>query len=404
MADIAFVRSTIAGAEPAPNRSTGTWAWMRKNLFATPSDTLLTLLGMAFLFWAVPPLYNFFVGSAVFPGGTVEDCRASPTGACWAYIASEIEFFIYGFYPMGEYWRPNTVFAMLALLIIPLAWPGAPFKRTLAILFFTAFPALSFVLLNGLDIRVTDASPLYPVLSGLGLLSMRFGLPSGTLLFLPYVPTEMWGGLLITLLISVVSITLSLPLGILLALGRQSKLPIIKTMCVAFIELMRSVPLITILFMASIMLPLFMPPGTSIDKLLRAVVGITLFAAAYIAEVVRGGLQAIPRGQYEAASALGLGYWRRTWFIILPQALKNVIPGIVNVFISVFKDTSLVYIVGMKDLLEAVKTKNDALEWASSTQSITGYAFAAIVFWTFCFAISRYSLYMERRLDTGYKR
>jgi general L-amino acid transport system permease protein len=227
---------------------------------------------------------------------------------------------------------------------------------------------------------------------------------AGGMFGLRYVPTEQWGGLLVTLIISVVGICVSLPFGVLLALGRQSKLPIIKTLCISFIELIRAVPLITVLFMASIMLPLFMPQGTTVDKLLRALVGVTLFSSAYMAEVVRGGMQAIGRGQYEAAAALGLGYWRRMGFIILPQALKHVIPGIVGNFISLFKDTSLVYIVGMKDLLEAVKTKNDAIEWASPTQSITGYIFAAAVFWVFCFSISRYSRYWERRLNTGHKR
>ncbi|HZY67969.1 MAG TPA: amino acid ABC transporter permease [Devosia sp.] len=389
---------------PAPRRTSGTWAWMRQNLFATPTDTILTVIGVLFLLWVVPPLYNFFIGHAVGPGGTVEDCRAATGGACWAYIASEIEFFIYGFYPMEEYWRPNIVFVLLFGLIIPLLWPKAPFKRTNAVLFFIVFPIVTFVLLNGLDLRVTAETPFFSTLQSLGLLYTRNGLPEGTLLFLPHVPTEQWGGLLVTLILSIVGITLSLPLGILLALGRQSKLPVIKTLCVAFIELVRAVPLITILFMASIMLPLFLPVGTSIDKFLRALVGVTLFTSAYMAEVVRGGMQAIGRGQYEAASALGLGYWRSMIFIILPQALKHVIPGIVNNFIALFKDTSLVYIVGMKDLLEAVKTKNDALEWASSTQSITGYAFAAIVFWTFCFSMSRYSIFMERRLNTGHKR
>lgn len=374
MTDTAFVRTEILQAEPAPRRGSGAVAWLRKNLFATVGDTILTLLGVLFILWIVPPLYGFLIGNAVPPGGTVEQCRVENVGACWAYIASEIEFFIYGFYPMAEYWRPNTVFAMLAMLIVPLLWPRVPFKRTNAVLFFFAFPIVSVILLSG------------------GMFGLRF------------VPTEQWGGLLVTLIISIVGICLSLPIGILLALGRQSKMPVIKTLCVAFIELVRSVPLITVLFMASIMLPLFMPQGLTVDKLLRAVVGVTLFASAYMAEVVRGGLQAIPRGQYEAGASLGLGYWQRMYFIILPQALKHVIPGIVNSFISLFKDTSLVYIVGMKDLLEAVKTKNDAIEWASPTQSTTGYVFAAAVFWVFCFSMSRYSLNMERRLDTGHKR
>jgi general L-amino acid transport system permease protein len=405
MTDIGFVRSDMVPSKPAPGSTTGAMAWARKNLFATPVDSVLTILGLLFLFWVVPPLYNFFIGHAVPPGGTVEQCRMETAGACWAYIASEMEFFIYGFYDIPEQWRPNIVFALGALLFIPLLMPKVPFKRTNAVLFLFVYPIISYFLLAGLDIRVNASSPFFQTLSDWGVLSQRPGLAEGEMMFMPAMPTEKWGGLLVTLIISVVGITLSFPLGIILALGRQSKLPVIKTLCVAFIELIRAVPLITILFMASIMLPLFMPQGTSVDKLLRALVGVTLFTSAYMAEVVRGGLQAIPRGQYEAGASLGLGYWQRMYFIVLPQALKHVIPGIVNNFISLFKDTSLVYIVGMKDLLEAVKTKNDsALEWQSANTATTGYLFAAMVFWVFCFGMSRYSMYMENRLNTGYKR
>ena len=375
MTDIGFVRSEIVPARPAPIRTSGIVAWARKNLFATPLDSVLTVLGAAFLLWVVPPLYGFFFGNAVGPGGTVEQCRLENAGACWAYIVAEMNFFIYGFYPVQEFWRPNLVFALGALLLTPMLIPKMPFKRLNAVLLLIVYPIVSYILLAG------------------GLFGLRV------------VPTEQWGGLLVTLIISVVGITLSFPMGIVLALGRQSNLPIIKTVCIMFIELIRAVPLITILFMASVMLPLFMPQGMTVDKFLRALVGVTLFTSAYMAEVVRGGLQAIPRGQYEAAAALGLGYWRRMWFIILPQALKHVIPGIVNNFISLFKDTSLVYIVGMRDLLEAVKTKNDsAIEWQSANTATTGYIFAAMVFWVFCFGMSRYSIFMERRLNTGYKR
>ncbi len=375
MTDIGFVRSEMVEARPAPMRTSGVAVWVKKNLFATPLDAVLTVLGVAFLLWVAPPLYGFFLGNAVPPGGTVEQCRMENAGACWAYIAAEMNFFIYGFYPATEFWRPNLVFALGALLLTPLLIPKVPYKRVNAVLLLIVYPIVSYILLAG------------------GLFGLRV------------VPTEQWGGLLVTLIISVVGITLSFPMGIVLALGRQSSLPIIKTACVMFIELIRAVPLISILFMASVMLPLFMPQGTTIDKFLRALVGVTLFTSAYMAEVVRGGLQAIPRGQYEAAAALGLGYWRRMWFIILPQALKHVIPGIVNNFISLFKDTSLVYIVGMRDLLEAVKTKNDsAIEWQSANTATTGYIFAAMVFWVFCFGMSRYSIFMERRLNTGYKR
>ncbi|MEO9296513.1 amino acid ABC transporter permease [Devosia alba] len=375
MTDTGYVRSELVAAKPAPNPTSGPVVWAKKNLFATPMDGLLTALGVLFLLWVVPPFFNFVLGHAVGPMGTVEECRAITAGACWAYVYNEMEFFIYGFYDIPQLWRPNIVFALGALLFVPLLIPKLPFKRINALLFLFVYPVVAYFLLAG------------------GV----FGLSE--------MPTEKWGGLLVTLIISVVGIALAFPLGIVLALGRQSTLPVIKTICVTFIELIRSVPLITILFMASIMLPLFMPQGMTVDKLLRALVGVTLFTSAYLAEVVRGGLQAIPRGQYEAAASLGLGYWQRMYFIILPQALKHVIPGIVNSFIALFKDTSLVYIVGMKDLLEAVKTKNDsALEWQSANTATTGYLFAAIVFWAFCFSMSRYSMFMERRLNTGHKR
>lgn len=372
--DTLFVRTHFEEPRPAPGRVGGFLHWLRHNLFATPADSVLTVLGVLFLLWVIPPVYNYVLGHAVMPGGTVEQCRAEGAGACWAFIAARFSFFIYGFYPIAEYWRPNAVFLMLAVLIIPLLIPRAPFKRLNAILFFVVFPIVSFYLLNG------------------GV----FGLPR--------VPTEQWGGLMVTLIIALVGIICSIPLGILFALGRQSKLPLIKTLCVMYIELWRAVPLISVLFMASIMLPLFMPSGTTVDKLLRALVGVTLFASAYLAEVVRGGLQALPRGQYEAAASLGLSYWKRTYLIILPQALRHVIPGIVNTFIALFKDTSLVSIVGIFDLLNTVQAAGSDVNWISPTQAITGYLFAGFVFWVFCFGMSRYSLFMERRLHTGHKR
>jgi general L-amino acid transport system permease protein len=278
--ETSYVRDQMVDSRPAPVRTSGLGLWLHKNLFATPGDAIMTLLGVLFLVWLVPQVYNFLIGNAVFDG-TVEDCRVANVGACWIYIEARITFFIYGFYPATEYWRVNIVFAMLAVLLIPLLMPKVPFKVPNAILFFVVFPVISYILLRG----------------------GSFGLR--------YVPTEQWGGLMVTLIIALVGIICSLPLGILLALGRRSKLPIIKYLCVAFIELWRAVPLITVLFMASVMLPLFMPQGMSVDKLLRALVGVTLFTAAYIAEVIRGRLAAVPAGQSEAASALGLNYWSR---------------------------------------------------------------------------------------------
>jgi general L-amino acid transport system permease protein len=244
--------------------------------------------------------------------------------------------------------------------------------------------------LLGLWIAVGIAAAMLLVLGG------DFGLA--------WVETPLWGGLLITLVVAIVGIVGSMPIGILLALGRRSKLPVIRFLSIAFIEFVRGVPLITVLFMASVMLPLFLPPGITFDKLLRALIGVTLFSGAYMAEVVRGGLQAIPRGQYEAANALGMGYWTSMRLIILPQALKIVIPGIVNSFISLFKDTSLVLIIGIFDLLGIVQFNFADSNWAAPNTPATGYVFAATVFWLFCFGMSRYSIYTERRLDTGYRR
>jgi general L-amino acid transport system permease protein len=249
---------------------------------------------------------------------------------------------------------------------------------------------------RGLGRLLPLAIALAVVLAVLFLLRVDFGLR--------WVETSLWGGLLVTLVVAIVGIVGSMPLGILLALGRRSRLPVVRFVSIAFIEFVRGVPLITVLFMASVMLPLFLPSGVNFDKLLRALIGVTLFSAAYVAEVVRGGLQAIPRGQYEAASALGMSYGVSTRLIILPQALKIVIPGLVNSFIALFKDTSLVLIIGIFDLLGIVQFNFTDPNWASPNTPATGYVFAALVFWLFCFGMSRYSIYTERRLDTGYRR
>ena len=385
---VSYVRSELAAPLPPPASTTGVWGWVRKNLLASPGDIVLTVIGILFVILVAPPVYDFLIGSAVWVAENGEVCRDPAVGACWAYIWDRLDFFVYGFYPVDPrfadqpgilavllgYWRINLVFLVGLLLLVPLLLPKVPYKLANALLFFIAFPIMVYYLLNG----------------------GAFGLPA--------VPTEKWGGLTVTLIIGLVGIVTSLPLGILLALGRQSKLPVIKIASVCFIELWRSVPLITVLFMASIMLPLFAPEGVSVDKLLRALVGVALFNSAYMAEVVRGGLQAIPRGQYEAASSLGLNYWKRMILIILPQALKHVIPGIVNTFIALFKDTSLVSIIGIFDLLKTVQSSMADLNWTSSNQALTGYIFAAAVFWVFCFSMSRYSQNMERRLNTGHKR
>ena len=376
--DIHYVRTEDAPTLPAPISQTGVVGWIRKNLFSDIYNVILTILGVIIAYYLFAPLIQFSFITAVWTGEDRNACLApegseSHIGACWAYVKAYLPQFIYGRYPIEERYRVDIVFILFFALLIPLATPSAPYKRLNAILFLIVFPIVGFFLLVG-----------------------GFGLP--------HVETSLWGGLLVTLVIAITGIVASLPLGILLALGRRSNMPIVRLFSVIFIEFWRGVPLITVLFMASVMLPLFLPEGVTYDKLLRVLIGVTLFSAAYMAEVVRGGLQAIPSGQYEGAQALGLRYWQMMRLIILPQALKLVIPGIVNTFIGLFKDTTLVLIVGMFDLLGQVQLASTDPTWSTPSQSHTGYLFAAIVFWIFCFGMSRYSIFMENRLHTGHRR
>ena len=382
--DIAWVRSEFTPPTHAPRSQVGLGAWLRKNLFSTPVNSALTILALLLLAWALPRMLNWLFFDAVWTGADRTACLTTEqggelpagwSGACWPFVTSRFGQFMFGRYPLDERWRVLLTGAIFVALLVPLLIPRIPWKRANAILFFGVFPFVAYFLLVG------------------GVFGLR------------YVETSLWGGLLVTLVISYVGIVVSLPLGILLALGRRSNMPIVKLLSVIFIEMVRGVPLVTILFMASFMLPLFVPPGVSFDKLLRALIGVALFASAYMAEVIRGGLQAIPRGQYEGADSLGLGYWQKMSFIIMPQALKLVIPGIVNTFIGMFKDTTLVLIISMFDLLGVVKQNiSGDPTWATPQTAKTGYIFAAAIFWVFCFGMSRYSQYMERRLDTGLRR
>ncbi len=381
--DMSWVRTEMALAQAAPRSEIGPGAWLRKNLFASASDTVLTILGLALVVLVVPPLVDWAFVQAQWVGTGREFCATVAqggmqpdgwSGACWAFVQAKFSQFMFGRYPVEEHWRPILVAILFIALLVPLLIPRAPRKGLNAVLFFLVFPVVAFVLLVG------------------GV----FGLP--------HVETALWGGLLVTLSLSFIGIVVSLPLGIVLALGRRSKMPIVKMLSVIFIETVRGIPLVTVLFMASVMLPLFLPAGVTFDKFLRALIGVSLFAAAYMAEVVRGGLQAIPKGQYEGAESLGLGYWQKMYLIILPQALKLVIPGIVNTFIGMFKDTSLVYIISMFDLLGVVRQNFSDAAWASPQTPASGLVFAALIFWLFCFGMSRYSMFMERRLATGYRR
>lgn len=381
--DLSFVRTELEPARPAPAGERGIGKWLRTNLFATPVDAVLTIMGLLIIAYVLPPIIRWAFIDAVWSGpdrtvcATVSQGGIQPdgwSGACWAFVNAKFQQFMYGRYTFSERWRVNLTAIMFVALLVPLLMPRVPKKTLNAIAFFVVFPIVAFFLLVG----------------------GAFGLA--------YVPTNLWGGLLVTMVLSFVGISVSLPLGILLALGRRSKLPVVKMLCVAFIETVRGVPLVTVLFMASVMLPLFMPAGMSFDRFARALVGVALFASAYMAEVVRGGLQAIPKGQYEGANSLGLSYWQSMGLIVLPQALKLVIPGIVNNFIGLFKDTSLVYIIGMFDLLGIVRQNFADANWASAQTPMSGLVFAGAVFWAFCFGMSRYSIYMERRLDTGHRR
>lgn len=374
--DTVFVRRDFLEPEAPPPSLGGIPGWVRKNLFSSPFNIAVSLLMLLLLVWALPPLIRWLFVDAVWTGSNREAClpkNGETVGACWAFVNAKLAQFTFGSYPADQRWRPSLV---MIVFFIGLAWvaiPKMPRRREAVWLMLTAFPVATFWLLYG----------------GLGL---------------PIVETSNWGGLLVTLVVAITGIVASLPLGILLALGRRSKLPFIKIVSVVFIEVWRGVPLITVLFMASVMLPLFLPTGVNFDKLLRALIGVALFTGAYMAETIRGGLQAIPKGQFEGAASLGLGYWQSMRLIILPQALKIVIPGIVNSFISLFKDTSLVMIIGLYDLLGSIQRNFSDANWSTPSIAPTGLIFAAAVFWVFCFSMSRYSMYMERKLNTGRKR
>jgi general L-amino acid transport system permease protein len=364
-----FVTDKMLPALPAPNDAKGPIHWLKTNLFSSPINTVFTLLALYLIYILVPPAINWAFIDADWFAEAREGC--SREGACWAYIANRFGQTIYGFYPPEEQWRVNTAFLSLILLCIPLFIESFTKKSWLGGFILLVFPFIAYVLIHG----------------------GYFGLE--------VIATDKWGGLMLTLIISIVGIAVALPLGIILALGRRSHMPIVKSVSVIFIEFWRGVPLITVLFMSSVMLPLFLPEGSDFDKLARAMIGIILFQAAYVAEVVRGGLQAIPKGQYEAALAMGLTYWKSMFLVILPQALKLVIPGLVNTFIALFKDTTLVLIIGLFDLLGMVENVlgSDSKWLGFHTE---GLVYAGFVFWFFCFAMSRYSMSLERKLHTGH--
>ncbi|MFP6749029.1 MAG: amino acid ABC transporter permease [Alphaproteobacteria bacterium] len=422
---------------PPPASTVGVVGWVRANLVPDWFNGILTLLAVLLLYALIPPVVNWAVLDAHFIGEGRAACKpnvkftyervtttgylpdgstmevqvnaeriAVPEGvtpnfrwerkmvegvvratgrefakyvvekdvviegACWVFIGIRFDQFIYGFYPRAERWRPTLVIGVGLLLIFYLLTDGMPQRGRVAAFALIPFPVIAYILFAG----------------------DMFGLEK--------VSNSLWGGLLLTIIISAVAIAGALPLGIALALGRRSTMPVIRWFCIIVIEFFRSVPMITILFMAMVVLPLFLPPGTRFDQLARVLIGVTLFIAAYTAEVVRGGLAALPKGQYEAANALGLGYFKMMRLIILPQALRIMIPAIVSLFIGIFKDTTLVQIVGLNDLLTMVQLAVTDAQWIGLSKE--GYFFCGFVFFVFCFGMSRYSMYLERKLHTGH--
>ena len=353
-------------SRPPPAHTVGLIGWIRANLFSGLLNTFLTFFSCYLLWLIIPPLLDWAVFSADFSGSVGRECTTD--GACWAWLDQRIEQFLYGFYPVEAYWRVNITILLL-------------------------FPALAYVLFENLPFSKYGRwfSLAYPFIAAF-LLVGGFGLTGIT--------TDKFGGFMLNLVAGLSGIILSLPIGILLALGRQSKLPAIRVLSVTFIEFIRGVPLITLLFVAVIILQLFLPPDVSLDQLVRVMIMITLFASAYMAEVIRGGLQAIPNGQYEAGQAMGLSYWQSMRLIILPQALKISIPGIVNTFIGLFKDTTLVIIIGLFDILGQARVLQTNPDWMGKVDHET-FLLAAIFFFIICFSISRYSVKLEKRLDTN---
>lgn len=424
---VPFVRETMLPEQVPPVAERGAVKWMRANLFDGWLSSVLTVLSLLAIAWAVLAIGPWLMNS-VWNAGSLTECRQileGTSGACWGVIRDRFHQLMLGFYPRHLYWRPILTLFLLFVALGPILYPWVPRKM---LWFSAAFPFLGYFLLWGGSLWFPVSVALGFVAGYAALLALRnFGTLIATVgaiitpvlwwlfvagafastlhgilpLGIENVRSDRFGGFLISLVIGFTGIGLSLPLGILLALGRQSNMVLIKSVCVIFIEFIRGVPLITLLFTAQLLLGYFLPPGTTFDLILRVVIMVTLFAAAYIAEVVRGGLAALPRGQYEAADALGLDYWRAQRLIIMPQALKISIPGIVNTFIGLFKDTTLVVFIGLLDpvgLSNAIRASSD---WQGIYWEL--FIFIGAVFFIFCFGMSRYSMYLERRLRTDHR-
>ena len=347
-------------------------AWLRGNLFSSPLNTLLTLGCVYLIIMVGVPLLNWLVIDAYWLGSTPADCP-DKSAACWPFIRARFDQFMYGLYPQAERWRVNLGLGLIILTALPLFIPRFPGKRWVVVCLVITWPLIGALLFLG----------------GYGGLA--------------YVETGSWGGFFLTVITALFVLSTSLPLAVLLALGRRSSSPLIRVCCATWIEFWRSVPALVVLFVAIIMFPLFMPEGLEINKLLRALLALTVLMSCYMAEAIRGALQSIPKGQYEAAEALGLGYWQRTFLVILPQAVPVALPQITSNFIGLFKETTVLLIIGLFDLLGMVQSAASDPAWLSPGVSATGYLFAALFFWLFCFTLSRYSAWLERKASV-YKR
>ncbi|MCL5778939.1 amino acid ABC transporter permease [Limibaculum sp. FT325] len=364
---LAFVSSGTIPPSPPPSSEVGAVHWLRENLFSGWFNTILTLASIAVVVLLVPPIVEWAFLDSVWNASSLSECREKGTGACWAVINERFNQFMFGFYPPHLYWRPILTFVLLFVALAPVLFGSLPRQM---LWFSLLFPVVAYFLIWG----------------GLGL---------------EPVESRQLGGFLLALVIGVAGIVLSLPIGILLALGRKSHLIFIKTICVVFIEFIRGVPLITLLFVANSVLAYFFPPGSNLDLILRVVIMVTLFASAYMAEVIRGGLAALPQGQYEAADALGLNYQKSMRLIVLPQALKISIPGIVNTFIGLFKDTTLVVVIGLLDPIGLIAATRADSNWNGIIWEF--YVFVGFFFFIACFGMSRYSMYLERKLKTDHR-
>ncbi len=441
---MAMVKTKITPDRLAPLSETTVLGWLKKNLFSSVLNTILTFVTLAIIYTTVKGLWVWGIADAVWVADNRRECfEISIDGACWAGVIAWMDNIFYGRYPKDELWRVNTGILLLIIWMLPLWLPRVKGKTLIAITLIVFYPflanylflggesgllrqimisgaivSLTVIILNAVIGLISGQSFSAYIANGVGK-SLQSEKSQRNLLFailaigfivsflwqrswsLGEVPWTKWGGLFLTLVIAGIGIASALPGGIILALGRRSKLPVIKVLSTAFIEIFRSVPLITVLFMATTMFPLFLPEGFVLNKLTQVIIAVCLFNAAYMAETVRGGLQTVPKGQYEGAHTIGLGYWGTMGLIVMPQALKNMIPNIVGSFISILKDTTLVSIIGLFDILGMLSTISRDLPWIGLHKE--PLLFGAMVFFILCSLMSKYSRHLEAKLSTGHK-